>query len=60
MFFDDYDRFYRRRQQGQTQWDQGTERQDSSEALKVAYLFAERRTGHPAACHFVEVPSTLG
>ena len=23
MFFDDYDRFYRRRQQGQTQWDSG-------------------------------------
>jgi hypothetical protein len=49
MFFDDYDRFYRRTQQAQNQWDQGYERQGNGEAMKIAYLFAEKRTGHPAA-----------
>lgn len=48
MFYDDYDRFYRRRQQGHTQWDPGTDRRDTSEPLKAAYLFAEKRTGQPA------------
>ncbi len=47
MFFGDYDRFYRRRQQVHTQWDYGAERKETSEPLKVAYLFAEKRTGRP-------------
>jgi hypothetical protein len=49
MFFDDYNRFYRRREQGRTQWDSGIEHKETSEPLKVAYLFAEKRTGHPVA-----------
>jgi hypothetical protein len=49
MFFDDYDRFYRRRQQGRTQWGNAVEPKEVSEPLKVAYLFAEKRTGHPVA-----------
>jgi Replication initiator protein A len=48
-FFDDYDRFYRRRQQVRTHWDSGVEHKETSEPLKVAYLFAEKRTGHPLA-----------
>ena len=48
MFFDDYDRFYRRRQQGRSQWEPSGDRNEISEPLKVAYLFAEKRTGHPA------------
>ena len=56
MFFDDYDRFYRRQQHGQSQWETRPEGHDSSEALKAAYLFAEKRTGHPASS-FAFVPS---
>ena len=48
MFFGDYDRFYRRQQQGRSQWEPSGDRSDISEPLKVAYLFAEKRTGHPA------------
>ena len=48
MFFTDYDRFYRR-QQGRSQWEPSGDRSEISEPLKVAYLFAEKRTGHPAA-----------
>jgi hypothetical protein len=48
-FFQDYDRFYRHRAQGELQWDYHAERRGISEPLKVAYLFIEKRTGHPAA-----------
>ena len=48
MFFSDYDRFYRRQQQGRSQWEPSGDRSEISEPLKVAYLFAEKRTGHPA------------
>jgi len=47
MFFADYDRFYRR-QQGRSQWEPSGDRSEISEPLKLAYLFAEKRTGHPA------------
>jgi hypothetical protein len=47
-FFEDYERFYRRRQQGELQWAFHDDRQQTSEPLKVAYLFTEKRTGHPA------------
>jgi hypothetical protein len=47
-FFEDYERFYRRRHQGELQWAFYGDRQQISEPLKVAYLFAEKRTGHPA------------
>jgi Replication initiator protein A len=48
-FFQDYDRFYRQRQQGDSQWQPADDRQQIGEPLKVAYLFTEKRTGHPAA-----------
>src|ERR1700681_843806 len=48
-FFQDYDRFYRRRSQGQLQWEANDDRQQIGEPLKVAYLFVEKRTGHPGA-----------
>jgi len=48
VFFEDYERFYRRRQQGELQWVFHDDRQQVSEPLKVAYLFAGKRTGHPA------------
>jgi hypothetical protein len=47
-FFADYERFYRRRHQGELQWDFHEDRQQITEPLKVAYLFTEKRTGHPA------------
>jgi hypothetical protein len=47
--YGDYNRFYRHQQQGHTQWHQGVGRPDASEPLKVAYLFAERRSGHAAS-----------
>jgi hypothetical protein len=47
-FFDDYDRFYRRRAQGELQWEFRTDEREIGEPLKVAYLFAEKRTGQPA------------
>ena len=48
-FFEDYERFYRRRHQGELQWEANDDRQQIGEPLKVAYLFIEKRTGHPAA-----------
>ena len=47
-FFEDYDRFYRRKAQGERQHEFHIDRQEISEPLKVAYLFTEKRTGHPA------------
>ena len=46
-FFADYDRFYRQRSQGDLQFDFHADRRQVAEPLKVAYLFAEKRTGKP-------------
>jgi len=48
-FFTDYDRFYRRREQGSVQFDFHTDRQQIAEPLKVAYLFVEKRNGRANA-----------
>ena len=47
QFFDDYDRFYRRRHQAELQFDFHADRKDIGEPLRVAYLFAEKRSGQP-------------
>jgi hypothetical protein len=47
-FFDDYDRFYRRRKQGELQWDFDADQREIGTPLQVAYLFTEKRTGQPA------------
>jgi hypothetical protein len=49
VFFQDYDRFYRRRSQGELQWHFHADRKAINEPLKVAYLFAEKRIGQSAA-----------
>ena len=46
-FFEDYERFYRHRKQGDLQFEFHGERQEVSEPLRVSYLFAEKRTGQP-------------
>ena len=46
-FFQDYDRFYRRRNQGELQWDFRADDRDIAEPFKVAHLFTEKRTGRP-------------
>jgi hypothetical protein len=46
-FFADYDRFYRHRSQGDLQFDFHADQRQVAEPLKVAYLFAEKRTGKP-------------
>ena len=43
-FFQDYDRFYRHRKQGELQWDFQADRRDVAEPLRVAHLFTARRT----------------
>jgi hypothetical protein len=48
-FFTDYDRFYRRREQGSVQFDFHSDRQQIAEPLKVAYLFVEKRSGQTTA-----------
>jgi hypothetical protein len=48
-FFRDYDRFYRRRGQGELQWEFRADEREIGEPLKLAYLFAEKRTGRPVA-----------
>jgi hypothetical protein len=48
-FFEDYDHFYRQRKQGSLQSEFQGERRDVSEPLRVAYMFAEKRTGQPVA-----------
>jgi len=48
-FFDDYDRFYRRRTQGELQWEFREDQREIGEPLKFAYLFAEKRAGRPVA-----------
>lgn len=47
-FFQDYDRFYRQRSQGELRWSFHAERRQISEPLQVAYSFVEKRTGQPA------------
>jgi hypothetical protein len=49
MFFDDYDRFYRHRAQGELQREFQTDQREIGEPLKFAYLFAEKRSGQPVA-----------
>jgi hypothetical protein len=46
-FYDDYDRFYRRRARGEIRTEFQPEQREIGEPLKLAYLFAEKRTGHP-------------
>jgi Replication initiator protein A len=48
-FFDDYERFYRRRAQGELQWAFQADQRKIGAPLKLAYLFAEKRTGRPVA-----------
>jgi len=48
-FFDDYARFYRRRQSGRIESHIDTEQRDIGEPLKLAYLFTAKRTGQPVA-----------
>jgi hypothetical protein len=48
-FFEDYERFYRLRHQSELQRQAKREHQQIGEPLKVAYLFAQKRTGHPVA-----------
>src|SRR3954463_4523067 len=43
-FYADYERFYRRRARGAIRAE--VERQETGDPLKLAYLFAEKRTGH--------------
>ena len=47
-FFDDYDRFYRRRTRSELRAESQPGQRDG-EPLKFAYLFAEKRTGHPVS-----------
>jgi hypothetical protein len=49
VFFEDYDRFYRRRQQGGVKSDFRADQREIGTPLQVAYLFAEKRTGQAAA-----------
>jgi hypothetical protein len=49
VFFQDFDHFYRHRAQGELQWHFHADRKEVNEPLQVAYLFVEKRTGHPAA-----------
>jgi hypothetical protein len=46
-FFTDYERFYRRRAHGELQWELRADERAVGEPLKLAYLFAEKRTGQP-------------
>jgi hypothetical protein len=48
-FFTDYERFYRRRQQGELQWEFRADQRQTGEPLKLAYLFTEKRTGRAVA-----------
>lgn len=46
-FFADYDRYYRRRGQGELQWEFHAERRDIQEPLQAVRLFMERQAGAP-------------
>lgn len=56
-FFADYDRFYRHRERGTVKFDFSRDQQDIAEPLKVAYLFVEKRHGHPPQGVIPYVPS---
>jgi hypothetical protein len=43
-FFQDYERFYRHRNQGELQWNFQADRHDVAEPLRVAHLFTAKRT----------------
>jgi hypothetical protein len=46
-FFEDYERFYRHRNQGEMQFEFHEDRRGQTEPIKVAYLFLEKRDGRP-------------
>lgn len=46
-FRSDYDRYYRRRAQGELQWEFHEDRRDIQEPLQAVRLFIEKRTGKP-------------
>lgn len=48
-FYEDYDRFYRRRSRGDVRAEFQPVDREVREPLKLAYLFAEKRTGHPVS-----------
>jgi hypothetical protein len=48
-FFDDYDRFYRRRARSAVGSEPQPDQPETGDPLKLAYLFAEKRTGHPVS-----------
>jgi hypothetical protein len=43
-FFQDYDRFYRHRNQGELQWEFQADRRDVAEPLRIAHQFTAKRT----------------
>ncbi len=47
MFFEDYNRFYRQRNQGELQWDFHGDRRDQQEPYQVAALFMNKFHGVP-------------
>jgi hypothetical protein len=49
IFFEDYDRFYRKQQRAAVRSNFTADRQEINEPLQVAYLFAEKRTGRPVS-----------
>ncbi|QWG14290.1 replication initiator protein A [Bradyrhizobium sediminis] len=48
-FIHDYDRFYRGRHQPEMQFEFQSDKQETAEPLKVAYMFLEKRTGQPTS-----------
>ena len=47
-FYQDYERFYRHRNQGELQWEFNTDQREIAEPLKLASLFERKRTGKEA------------
>src|SRR5262249_29049267 len=47
-FLSDYERYYRRRAQGELQWEFHEERRDIQEPIQAVRLFIEKRTGQAA------------
>ena len=52
-FLEDYARFYRRRQQGELQWEFHADQREIGEPLRVAHLFAQLKNGKDAAQPYV-------
>ena len=46
-FYDDYDRFYRRRARSAVRAEHQPDQRETGDPLKLAYLFTEKRTGPP-------------